>query len=132
MYILKRSKSCKDGTFGYLWKDESPFSLTLEPVVPIIAPGEYECIRYKGKVHSYEVFLIQNVVGHDGVEIHIGNVVYDTIGCILIGVGLATFNHNVIEHIPSTAGDVRGITFSGSAFDKLMTTEKQSFILKVG
>jgi hypothetical protein len=142
MYTLSVRKSCKDGTFGFLFKDKIPFCITLEPEKSIIPAGVYTCVRYgpnhpinsgepfNGK-HPYDVFLIKNILGHEYVEIHIANVKYDTDGCLGIGMGITTFNNNIIEHIPESDGNIKGLSFSGVAFNALMTTEKNSFQLTV-
>jgi hypothetical protein len=58
---------------------------------PIIPPGEYNCMRTFSHKFGYDVFLINNVPGHDYVEIHVGNRNADSEGCILIGLAEQSF-----------------------------------------
>lgn len=89
---LTRNHSTKYGTFGTLTIDGIKMS-TLEPAIPIIPLGDYivTCtyspkFSAKSPYDKYEgVPLVNGVVGHEGIRIHIGNYVSDTNGCILVG-----------------------------------------------
>lgn len=53
--------------------------------LPKIPPDSYVCTRYKSPHFGYEVFLINNVPGHDHCEIHIANWERQLDGCIALG-----------------------------------------------
>lgn len=89
---LVRSDSSKYGTFGTLSFDGIVLS-TLEPVTPSIPPGDYlvTCTyspKFSGK-YPYNKYngvpLINGVPNAEGLRIHIGNYLSDTLGCILVG-----------------------------------------------
>ena len=91
--VLKRVASNLNGTTSVLvgvgnW----PAGVTLEPMVTIIPPGIYDVIPYFSPAHQHDCFLIQNVPGHDGVEMHIGNYTRDTKGCILAADSFGLFD----------------------------------------
>lgn len=99
---LTRSKSSKYGTFGTLSLDGIEMS-TLEPVTPVIPTGDYlVACTYSPKFSSktpYDKYdgvpLVTGVFGHEGIRIHIGNYLFDTTGCILVGMshdGTMLFN----------------------------------------
>lgn len=90
---LSRTISNKYGTFGQLDFDGLNLS-TLEPFRPIIPCGSYlltftysprlsEKIPYKE--YKGLVPLVNGVLGHQGIRIHVGNYIQDTQGCILVG-----------------------------------------------
>lgn len=86
---LQRLKSGPYGTFGVLlgkqkMEAEHPFCVTLEPIVPIPA-GTYLCKVYQSPKFEHGVYLLEDVPGHKDIEIHIGNSLKDTTGCILLG-----------------------------------------------
>jgi Family of unknown function (DUF5675) len=83
--VLKRVASNASGTTGVLVNEAEgwPAGVSLEPPVPIIPPGIYDVIPYFSPAHQHDCFLIQDVPGHDGVEMHIGNWARDTKGCVL-------------------------------------------------
>lgn len=89
---LYRNDSNSYGTFGKLHINGSEFH-TLEPIRPLIPVGHYLVTltyspRFSNKFpyKNYQgVPLINGVFGHSGIRIHIGNMLKDTIGCILIG-----------------------------------------------
>jgi len=116
MYKLIRWFSGKTGTFGGLVKNGKPFCLTLEPEVPIIPNGIYKCKRYLSPKRGYVVYKLENVPGHEAVQIHIGNTIADTEGCILIGQSLSEYE---------------GIAYSRIAFDKFMHSNKGDITLEV-
>ena len=53
--------------------------------------GIYDMTRYPSPRNRRIVPLLQNVPGFEYVEIHVGNFVHDTAGCILIGTGRLLF-----------------------------------------
>ena len=64
-----------------------------------------------------ELFTLVNVPGRDNVEIHVGNTVQDTHGCILIG-----FNFT---------WDQAGISSSKACFENFMRRYTEDFTLEV-
>lgn len=96
------------GTYGVLVDNNRPLCVTLEPEVPIIEPGMYECHRAWFNKDGYEVFEI-DVPGHSYVYFHIGNTIKDTEGCVL----LAT------EFIPPELGG--GVMYSRIAYNRFMS-----------
>lgn len=91
--FLNRTVSNKYGTFGTLDFDGLKLS-TLEPLIPLIPAGCYLVSftyspRFSEKIPYKEykglVPLVNGVPGHEGIRIHVGNYLQDTIGCILVG-----------------------------------------------
>ena len=90
--FLRRVASNENGTTGALiGQDDWPAGVTLEPPVPIIPAGVYDVIPFFSPEHQRNCFLIQNVPGHEGVEMHIGNRKIDTKGCVLTAVAYSHF-----------------------------------------
>lgn len=50
-----------------------------------IPAGTYPCFRRLSPARGYEVFELRDVPGRHNVQIHKGNSVADTLGCILVG-----------------------------------------------
>lgn len=90
------------GTFGRLFVNDDFYCYTLEPapsknnIKPYPIPeGIYDLTlkvqspkyRYRFPYNSFKgrVPRVLNVPGFDGILIHIGNFVKDTLGCILVG-----------------------------------------------
>lgn len=126
--ILTRTKYLSGGIFGTI-NFEDLSLVTLEHAYPTasgswtpkVPTGIYNCTRFKSPRLGYELFQLQNVPGHDGIDIHKGNFNEDSIGCILLG-----------EETMSE--DTRPmITSSKIAFQKFMTNLKgiDSFELTV-
>lgn len=79
------------GTFGVLVLNGSPFCLTLEPAWKMneknfscIPEGQYIACRYNSSKYG-NVWMLDNVPGRSFIEIHAGNIIKDTNGCILLG-----------------------------------------------
>lgn len=53
--------------------------------VSCIPAGTYLCVLKFSPIHGKKVYWITNVPGRDDVEIHWGNFVRDTKGCVLLG-----------------------------------------------
>lgn len=85
------------------WRDENKDGLGDKNVSRIPA-GTYPAFRRLSPARGYEVFELKDVPGRSNVQIHKGNTVADTLGCILVG----------------TAWAENAITGSKRAFDKLM------------
>lgn len=50
-----------------------------------IPTGRYQITKYFSPRHQFDVPLVNNVPGFEGVEIHVGNYPKDTDGCLLLG-----------------------------------------------
>ena len=92
-YTLTRKHYLPYGIFGNLIDHEAnQLAVTLEHAfdtngvyLPIIPKGSYSCIRRLSPRFNCDLFMLQNVPGHDYVEIHWGNFNSDSSGCILLG-----------------------------------------------
>lgn len=87
---LKRVSFRADGIFSHLLKsDGSPFCVTGEHAyagLPKLPSGVYICKRYRSPHFGFDVFVIENVPGHNMIEFHIGNEPQiDSDGCVLVG-----------------------------------------------
>ncbi len=99
-FTLKRTEYTQDGVFGELTSDgtdkvfttlehaferlDGPYRPKLNAGTHICTLGEHNLDHSKG-VQLYE---INNVPGHSGILIHIGNYNHDSDGCVLIGTAL--------------------------------------------
>ena len=90
-FTLKRLTCESKGTLGLWYDGNFVLYTTLEPIVPIIPIGSYTCKKRWSNKFKREVFEVINVPNHTDVEIHIGNYIKDTLGCILLGFGLNLF-----------------------------------------
>lgn len=98
-FTLVRRDHCKDGVFGELTceQDKRVFYLTLEHAYPDgdkfkakVPVGTYVCKKGEHKLEDLVPFItfeLQDVPGHWGILIHVGNYNRDSAGCILIGKG---------------------------------------------
>lgn len=81
-------------TFGYLLDEEEHLCETLELPwvgnqrnISCIPEGTYPCELLYSWAHKRFLYWLQNVPGRGAIEIHVGNFVKDTQGCILLGEG---------------------------------------------
>lgn len=86
---LTRTDHTELSTIGDLCIDGHHECWTLEPVIPIPC-GTYPVTLYHSPRFDRLLPLLHNVPGHEFIEIHIGNTVADTHGCILVGVNKST------------------------------------------
>jgi len=114
---LRLVRTCEtvDGTFGVLHLDGRPFCLTLEPrwldnepMRSCIPRGSYTAMPYASAHFQREVLMLRGVPGRTAVEVHVGNTVGDTHGCILVGTMLHDF------------GGRLGVGMSGRMLDALL------------
>lgn len=90
---LIRDDQNEDRTLGTLRTDDDEYVCeTLELPwrenqhgISCIPEGTYECFRFDSPHIGYQLFQLRNVPNRSGVDIHIGNTVKDTEGCILLG-----------------------------------------------
>lgn len=91
---LLRLTSNDHSTQGVMFLKGLLLFTTLEPPwknnaeqISCIPPGHYKCKRRYSPMNHTEVFEVMNVKDRTDIEIHIGNFVRNTKGCILIGRG---------------------------------------------
>lgn len=90
---LQRDDQTAERTFGQLLDDDGTvLCQTLElpwrdnqHKISCIPAGTYPAFRFASPHIGYELFQLANVPDRVGVDIHIGNTVQDTEGCILVG-----------------------------------------------
>ena len=127
-FLLKRSVYDSLGIFGTFVSDDNKTTLVTcehafeEPdgsYLPAIPAGIYICQRRMSPKFGYDVFILENVPGHDFIEIHCGNFNSDSDGCILLG---TTYN-----------AAAKMITASRAAFLKFMAVQSglDSFTLTI-
>lgn len=99
-----------DGTFGVLRLDGQVVCVTLEPPDrgnernrSCIPPGRYRCRRVDSPTFG-TTYEVEDVPGRSHILFHMGNVVADTRGCVLLG-----------RHY-GKLGEERGVMRSGAAF----------------
>lgn len=113
---LQRLTQTEFATYGLLTDEENrELVKTLELPwkhnahgISCIPPGEYVAYRRKSPKRGYQLFGLLAVPGRSDIEIHVGNTVADSSGCILVGTRLGM------------VGDQHGILESHRAFDALM------------
>ena len=124
--ILVRTAYFKSGVWGVMYRDNFPLCLTLERPflvgedgltkknISCVPAGTYpikKVTRHPGRRDAIEVWELEDVEsGHrTKIQIHIGNWIKDSLGCILVGTEM------------SSSGDDRAmILSSGKAFRRLM------------
>jgi hypothetical protein len=132
--VLKRTAFKRDGVFGELFTEsQEKLCVTLEHAYAQtdgsfqakLVPGQYVCMRGMHKLQSkpdkFETFEIMNVPLHTNILFHKGNYNIDSDGCVLLGLGLGSYNGMQI------------ITASKLAFEKFMKLQDglNSFKLRV-
>lgn len=58
----------------------------------LVPPGRYKLTKYFSPDHNAYVPLVNDVPGHEGIEIHVGNYPEDTKGCGLLGLSIEGAN----------------------------------------
>ena len=98
--FLDRFLHARSGTVGILTHNGAALAFTMEPPVvepdSLIPAGLYRLIWRKESPHAklYQsrgwpgVIQIRNVPGREYIEIHAGNTMKDTEGCILLGLSI--------------------------------------------
>jgi hypothetical protein len=111
--ILQRLTTNDSGTFGVLIINNKPCFVTLEPPwkdnqnnISCIPPGTYHATKMYSEKFSKQVYVLHDVPNRDLIEFHIGNLIKDTHGCILLGTQFSM--------------DLYMINNSQTAFDKFM------------
>jgi hypothetical protein len=111
---LIRLPQHKDGTFGVLLDEGTPFCLTVErPWLDnkrgesCIPTGQYICRRVNSPKFG-DTFEVTNVPGRTAILFHKGNIMEDSHGCIILG-----------EQYESLEGKVV-VLASGKAFSEFL------------
>lgn len=89
------------------WVDANHDGLS-DPNVSCIPSGSFTATRYHSPHFGYDVFSLSGVPGRGNIELHRGNTVHDSKGCILLGTRIGDVNGE------------RGITGSAQAFERFM------------
>ena len=128
--ILVRTAYFKSGVWGCIYRDNVPVCATLERPFLLgdngltkvnescVPAGTYKfdiVMRHKGQSNAYLVPELQAVPGRFRIQIHIGNWIKDSLGCILVGTEMS-----------SSGGDRAMILSSGRAFRRLMDSDRDS------
>lgn len=88
---IKRIAENESGTFGVIIYKDIPFALTIErqyldnkPNISCIPPGKYVCKRVNSPRFG-DTFEITDVPNRTHILFHKGNLMEDSLGCILLG-----------------------------------------------
>ena len=91
MIKIKRISNTEYGTFGVLLKNDVPLMVTLERLpmhnqtnISCIPTGCYECEKITSEKHG-KCIAVKNVPDRTNIQIHAGNQLKETEGCILVG-----------------------------------------------
>ena len=115
--IIRVEENPHYGTFGILLLQGRAFCVTLElpykmnkqNISCVPANKTYVCKKVMSNHFKKEVLLITGVPGRSGIEIHPGNTMDDTEGCIIVGSSYGKLR-----------SDNRGVLNSGDTFRMLM------------
>jgi len=124
--ILVRTAYFKSGVWGCIYRDNVPVCATLERPfllgedgltkknISCVPAGTYpikKVTRHPGRQDAIEVWELEDVEEdhRTKIQIHIGNWIKDSLGCILVGTEMS-----------SSGGDRAMILSSGKAFHRLM------------
>ncbi len=114
-----------EGTFGVLIINGRPFCLTCElpwrdnkDEISCIPAGTYPCIPHNGAKFKH-VWELIGVPGRADVLIHMGNIITNTKGCILVGERFGT-----LKDLPAVLGSL-------STLDKLRDILPEKFDLEI-
>lgn len=127
LFKLVRVSSIKDGTFGVLMDGDIPFAVTLEREwlnnqkgISCIPCDDYICKRINSPQFG-NTFEVTNVPGRTLIEIHMGNILANTHGCIILG-----------EQFEPLNGE-NAVLSSGPAFREFLkrTTGLDEFLLSI-
>ena len=127
---LTRTAYTPNGVFGVLTGEgglvigatlerayNGPNCLQDQPKVPV---GTYTCIRYLSPKRGYVVWMLQDVPGHDHIEIHIANKQEELDGCIAIGQPL---DNTMIIHSKDTFKAFMTLTQNLETFTLVVTNQ---------
>ena len=97
---LVRDDQTADRTYGTLQEDDGTvLCQTFEwpwadnqHGISCIPAGTYTAFRFDSPHLGYTLFQLRDVPGRSGIDIHIGNRLRDTEGCVLLGVSRGTLD----------------------------------------
>ena len=122
---LQRLLMNEKGTLGIMMINDKPLFPTLELPwknnqrdISCIPAGVYKAVYIFSEKFQKNLFVLQGVPGRDLIEIHIGNSVINTHGCILIGMEFSLSEFAIVN--------------SQLAFDNFMyMTLQKGFIINI-
>lgn len=106
---IDRKEASVEGTLGVVCVNKQIFCISLEPWMDKrIRPGMYEAVRYYSPHFQLDTFMLKDIPNRTYIEIHPGNLVQDTQGCIILG-----------QYPGKLRGD-RAVLNSGNTFKRFM------------
>lgn len=106
MHIILQRLTSDTCTFGTILINNRPYYVTLElpwknnqSNVSCIPPGIYKAIKMFSEKFQKIVYVLQDVLGRDLIEFHIGNTVINTNGCILLGMSFSKTEEAIVDSI---------------------------------
>lgn len=125
MLLLRRISSDEEGTFGEMFDEEGhKLAVTCErpdngnQAMGCIPIGDYKATRFQSP-HNGDVFLVHDVPDRAMIEIHRGNTIDDTEGCILVGAAFGEVNSK------------KGVVGSRAALERLQDKFPTGFDLRI-
>ena len=122
--ILQRLVGGDGGVFGVILKDKRPLFTTLELPwknnqrnISCVPPGTYKCSKIFSNRFQRYLYVLLNVPDRDMVEIHVGNSIRDTQGCILLGMSYSLSDNAIMN--------------SKLAFDNFMSIMPSEFTITI-
>ena len=102
--ILQRLTMSEQGTFGVLLISGRPYYVTLElpwknnqREISCVPSGTYHVTKMYSEKFNKIVFVLHDVPGRDLIEIHIGNEIKNTLGCVLIGSEFSKTEYAIVD-----------------------------------
>ncbi len=136
-FRLQRLVQNSHATYGQITDDENRLICrTLERPwlnnahdVSCIPAGEYPAHRVTSPKRGYEVFMLDGVPDRTAIELHIGNVVAESEGCILLGTGFGEVKgeHGVIDSREAFAEFMRLLAGESNFVLTVLDPEAPSF-----
>lgn len=125
MLLLRRTSSDEQGTFGDM-HDEGGLQVAVTCERPdngnqkmgCIPIGDYKVTPFNSPSKGL-VFLLHDVPDRNMIEMHIGNTIDDTEGCILVGASFGEVNNK------------KGIVGSRAALERLLGRFPEGFTLRI-
>lgn len=125
MLTLQRLHTNEEGTFGILIDETgNRQAVTCErpdngnQPMGCIPVGDYKCTRFQSP-HNGDVFLLHDVPNRAMIEIHKGNTIDDTEGCILVGMTFGEVNGK------------KGVVGSRAALERLELRFPEGFTIHI-
>lgn len=101
---LQRISYGELGTFGVILNNDKPWMVTLElpwrnnlRKVSCIPAGRYSMTWMYSMKFLRHLFVLGMVPGRDFIELHIGNTIKDTEGCILLGTSFSLTEYAIMN-----------------------------------